>query len=101
MRGGAVDIHSLRVTFATLSIGNGANPKDVQQILGHSKIDRTMGIYICSTTGGRSEAINKLPFASQPVTLLKLHRDENDTDGTHKCDTLVDGDDVTCNSKAS
>src|SRR5690606_16144684 len=43
--GGAVDLHSLRVTYATLSLEGGANPKAVQSILGHSTLDMTMGIY--------------------------------------------------------
>ena len=40
-----VDIHSLRRTFATDLIINGADPKTVQDLLGHSSLTMTMKIY--------------------------------------------------------
>lgn len=61
--GGAVDLHSLRVTFTTLSIEGGANPKEVQAILGHSTLDLTMNTYAKSTARGRRGVVNALPFA--------------------------------------
>lgn len=39
--GGAVDIHSLRVTFTTMAIDGGANPKAVQAMLGHATLELT------------------------------------------------------------
>lgn len=62
--GGAVDIHSLRVTCATLMLQNGANPKDVQAILGHSTLTLTMKVYARATEHGKRSAVNALPFAS-------------------------------------
>ncbi len=62
--GGAVDIHSLRVTFTTLSLENGANPRAVQAILGHSTLALTMGVYAKATERSKRDAINMLPFAS-------------------------------------
>lgn len=62
-QGGAVDIHSLRVTCATLMLQNGANPKDVQAILGHSTLAMTMKVYAKATECGKRAAVNALPFA--------------------------------------
>lgn len=61
---GAVDIHSLRVTFTTLAIEHGANPKDVQAILGHSTLALTMNVYSKATERGKRAAVGVLPFAS-------------------------------------
>ncbi len=61
--GGAVDIHSLRVTFTTLSLEHGANPKAVQAILGHSTLGMTMSVYAKATERSKREAIGALPFA--------------------------------------
>ena len=61
--GGSVDIHSLRVTFTTMSMDHGANPKAVQAILGHSTLAMTMGVYAKATDQSKRNAINALPFA--------------------------------------
>jgi integrase len=60
--GGSVDLHSLRVTFATLAIENGASPRAVQAILGHSTLDLTMKIYTKATDKAAIKAVNSLPF---------------------------------------
>jgi integrase len=62
--GGSVDIHSLRVSFTTLSIEHGANPRAVQAILGHSTLAMTMSVYAKATDRGKRDAINSLPFAT-------------------------------------
>jgi integrase len=62
--GGSVDLHSLRVTCATLMLQNGANPKDVQAILGHSTLALTMKVYAKATERGKRSAIDALPFDS-------------------------------------
>ncbi|HWA98248.1 MAG TPA: site-specific integrase, partial [Pirellulales bacterium] len=61
--GGSIDIHSLRVSFATLSLEHGANPKAVQAILGHSTLALTMSVYARATERSKREAIGALPFA--------------------------------------
>lgn len=61
---GAVDIHSLRVTYTTLSLENGASPKAVQAILGHSTLTMTMNVYARATDKAKREAVSALPFAN-------------------------------------
>jgi integrase len=63
-RGGSVDLHSLRVTFATQALEHGANPKAVQALLGHSTLALTMNIYGKATERSKREAIAGLPFAA-------------------------------------
>ena len=60
---GSVDIHSLRVTSTTLSLDHGANPKAVQDILGHSTLELTMNTYAKATDRGKRDAVSALPFA--------------------------------------
>jgi len=61
---GAVDLHSLRVSFATLALENGASPKAVQAILGHATLGMTMNVYAKGTEQAKWDAITALPFAS-------------------------------------
>lgn len=72
--GGNVDIHSLRVSFATLTLEHGANPKDVQAILGHSTLAMTMSVYTKATERGKRAAVSALPFAkvSAPSGIVAL-----------------------------
>ncbi|HEX4144795.1 MAG TPA: site-specific integrase [Pirellulales bacterium] len=72
--GGSVDLHSLRVTCATLMLQGGANPKDVQAILGHSTLALTMRVYAKATDRGKRSAIGVLPFAkvSSPKHLVAV-----------------------------
>lgn len=87
-RNGSVDLHSLRVTFTTLSLEGGASPKAVQTILGHATLDMTMRVYAKATDRSLREAVNALPFAkaTAPAHVLTI------TDGpaglsqnSHKC----------------
>ena len=41
--------HDLRHTFTSNLLSNGAAPKDVQELLGHSDVSTTMNIYAHST----------------------------------------------------
>lgn len=60
--GGSVDIHSLRASFTTIAIDNGASPKAIQAILGHSTLGLTMGVYAKATERAKRDAIAALPF---------------------------------------
>jgi integrase len=71
---GDVDIHSLRGCFATLAIDGGANPRAVQEVLGHSTLEMTMRIYARATDRGKRGAVDSLPFATaaQPQHVVSL-----------------------------
>ena len=66
-RNGSIDLHALRVSFATLSLDGGANPKDVQAILGHSTLALTMQVYAKSRDSSKRAAISSLPFAQAAI----------------------------------
>lgn len=52
------NFHSLRHTHATMLISNGANMKDVQKRLGHSKLSTTMDTYVHITQKMKSESVD-------------------------------------------
>ncbi|QDU61212.1 Tyrosine recombinase XerD [Planctomycetes bacterium Pan216] len=60
---GSVDIHSLRVTFVTEAINNGASPRAVQVIVGHATLEMTMDIYTKATDQSKRNALDSLPWA--------------------------------------
>jgi integrase len=69
------DLHSLRRTFATNAIVNGADPNSVREILGHRTLDMTMKIYAKVKGATKRQAIGKLSYAGQaspPEHLLPL-----------------------------
>ena len=68
-------MHSLRRTFATNAITNGADPKSVQEILGHRTLDMTMRIYTKIKAAPKRQAVAKLSYglgATAPGHLLPL-----------------------------
>ncbi len=86
-RRGSVDIHSLRVTFTTLALENGAPPKAVQAILGHSTLALTMGVYAKATDRAKRAAVSALPFAAaglpdHVVSLQNAHRMRTSSNST-------------------
>jgi integrase len=74
--GGTVDLHSLRVTFTTLTLEHGASPKAVQAILGHSTLALTMGTYAKATERSKRDAVGVLPFlkVSAPPHVASIER---------------------------
>ncbi|HEX9060548.1 MAG TPA: tyrosine-type recombinase/integrase [Clostridia bacterium] len=52
------NFHSLRHTHATTLIENGANIKDVQDRLVHSKIETTLGTYTHSTEKSAKKSVD-------------------------------------------
>ena len=63
-----VDLHSLRMTFATEAIASGADPKSVQELLGHKTLDMTMRIYGRMRAATKRKAVAGLRYGrgSQP-----------------------------------
>ena len=57
------DFHSLRHTHATILIENGANMKDVQKRLGHSKLSTTMDTYAHVTPKMQDDSVNRFEKA--------------------------------------
>lgn len=55
-----ITTHGFRHTFTTLMIHEGMAPKDVQVILGHSKLDMTLNTYTHSTEAGRENIRSKV-----------------------------------------
>jgi integrase len=62
-RCGSVDIHSLRVSFITISLEHGAAAKAIQAIVGHSTLAMTTDVYAKATDQSKRAAIDSLPFA--------------------------------------
>ncbi len=57
-----IDLHSLRRTFATSLIAGGADPKSVQELLGHKTLDMTMRIYAKMHAQTKRQALGRLPY---------------------------------------
>lgn len=55
-----ISIHSLRHSYATLLMEAGENPKTVMELLGHSDISTTLGIYSHASEGMKERAVGKL-----------------------------------------
>lgn len=51
--------HSLRHTFASMNIENGADIKTISEILGHSDIDTTLKVYTHTSEKAKKKAIDK------------------------------------------
>ena len=62
-----VDIHSLRVSFITHLIRAGVNVKTVQRLARHKTIHVTLDIYARSFPEDEREAVEMLPYLSQPM----------------------------------
>jgi integrase len=72
-----VDIHSLRRTFATNAIVNGADPKSVQEILGHKTLEMTMQIYARVKAMSKRQTVARLSYgkgAQAPGHVIELPR---------------------------
>ena len=52
--------YDLRGSFATISLRNGCEIKDIAEVLGHKRIETTEKYYISSTNDDKEKVINKL-----------------------------------------
>ena len=52
--------HQLRHTYTSNLLANGAEPKDVQELLGHSDVSTTMNVYAHSTRKAKRESARLL-----------------------------------------
>ena len=52
--------HALRHTYTTNLLANGARPKDVQELLGHSDVSTTMNIYAHATRESKKSSVKLL-----------------------------------------
>jgi integrase len=59
-----VDVHSLRRTFATDLIANGADPKSVQALLGHKTLAMTMNLYAKVHSETKRQALGRLSYGA-------------------------------------
>lgn len=59
-----LDVHSFRRTFATNLIENGADPKTVQELLGHRTLAMTMNLYAKIRSGTKRQAVGCLSYGS-------------------------------------
>jgi integrase/recombinase XerD len=72
---GHIDLHSTRRTFATNLITNGADPKSVQELLGHATLTMTMKLYAKIRGTTKRAAVAKLSYGSgaeSPAHVLSL-----------------------------
>lgn len=56
--------HQLRHTYTSKLLANGAAPKDVQELLGHSDINTTMNIYAHATRESKRNSVMLLEVAT-------------------------------------
>jgi integrase len=52
--------YDLRGSFATISLRKGCEIKDIAEVLGHKRIEKTEKYYIASTNENKEDVINKL-----------------------------------------
>lgn len=71
----------LRHTFTSNLLSNGAAPKDVQELLGHSDVSTTMNIYAHSKREAkRTSARLLIRWSGKPkqkVSLVSAHKGKN------------------------
>ncbi|OAI54782.1 hypothetical protein AYO44_14215 [Planctomycetaceae bacterium SCGC AG-212-F19] len=54
--------NSLRRTFSTSLIASGADPKSVQELLGHKSLAMTMNLYAKMNSQTKRQALGRLPY---------------------------------------
>ena len=69
-----ITLHECRHTFASLLIDSGANPKAIQQFMGHSNIQTTFDIYGHLLPGSHDEVRSRMDSYLAKETQLLVHR---------------------------
>lgn len=62
-----ISMHILRHTFATRCVEAGMSPKTLQTLMGHSKIEITMNLYVHSTDEQRSKEMHNISDALMAI----------------------------------
>ena len=73
--------HTLRHTYTTNLLSNGAQPKDVQELLGHSDVSTTMNVYAHATREAKQNSArlpDKVAGNIQRVPIHKKKRRKSD-----------------------
>ena len=78
---GEFHFHLLRHTFTTDLLTNGAAPKDVQELLGHSDVGTTMNIYAEITDEFKAQQMASFNEFYQEATGMGLQGDYIITEG--------------------
>jgi integrase len=63
------DFHALRHTFGTWLAKGGVHPKVAQDLMRHSSVDLTMGLYTHITLQDHAAALRNLPALPQPESV--------------------------------
>jgi len=79
------DFHALRHQFASNLAAAKVHPKTAQEVLRHSSIELTMGIYTHSFRGDKTAAIAKLPDLSEKATERKRATGTDDVSADLGC----------------
>jgi hypothetical protein len=80
---GKLVFHSLRNSFASFLESSGASPKVAQELMRHSTVQLTLGLYTHLQAGRVSDAVNALPdFGKQEV--VKTGTDDGIVDAISK-----------------
>lgn len=64
--------YDLRGSFATISLRNGCEIKDIAEVLGHKRIETTEKYYISSTNNDKRDVSEKLEQAISSNTISKM-----------------------------
>lgn len=90
-----VRVHDLRHTCATLLMLSGVNPKVVQEILGHSNVNVTLGIYshtMPSMKLSAAASLSNFVFASKPE---KKEPEKTESGAEEKSIEIISADELT------
>ena len=71
-----ITFHKFRHTYATLLMEEGVNPRVVQELLGHKKVETTLNIYTSVSLPAMEKAAHKLGAALSKLKSSELSESE-------------------------